>query len=92
MNLCIAPAAFVKKVLKIIGTMQKLSCFSKDGAIVQSYANHVACIIDQHFAEKIRQATVRDCFPVRDHLRLEFRKKVLLKEETIALSKLLTFS
>ena len=60
MNLCIATTAFVKELLQIIETMQKFSLFSKDGAIVQSYANHVACIIDQHFAEKSRQTTVRD--------------------------------
>ena len=27
----------------------KFSLFSKDAAIIQSYANHVARIIDQHF-------------------------------------------
>ena len=67
MNLCIAPTAFVKKLLQIIETMQKFSLFSKDGAIVQSYANYVACIIDQHFAEKSRSRTVRDYFPIRDY-------------------------
>ena len=36
--------------------------FSKDGAIVQSYANDVARIIDQHFAEKNRPTTIRDYF------------------------------
>ena len=56
MNLCIAPTDFCKRALEIIKTMQKLSLFSKDGAIVQSYANHLARIIDQHFAEKSRQA------------------------------------
>ena len=45
------------ELLQIIETMQKFSLFSKDGAIVQSYANHVAYIIDQHFAEKSRQTT-----------------------------------
>ena len=48
--------------LQIIKTMQKFSLSSKDGAIAQSYANHVARIIDQHFAEKSRQTTVRDYF------------------------------
>ena len=48
--------------LLIIQTMRKLSLFSKDGAIVQSYANHAARIIDQHFAEKSRQTTIRDYF------------------------------
>ena len=56
MNLCIALTALVNKLLQIIETMQKFSLFSKDGAIVQSYANHVARIIDQHFTEKSRQA------------------------------------
>ena len=56
MNLCIAQTAFANELLQIIKTMQKFSLLSKDGAIVQSYANHVARIIDQHFAEKSRQA------------------------------------
>ena len=46
MNLCIYPTAFANEFLQIIDTMQKLSLFSKDGAIVQSYANHVARIIE----------------------------------------------
>ena len=50
------------ELLQIIETMQKFSLFSKDGTIVQSYANHVAGIIDQHFAEKSRQTTIRDYF------------------------------
>ena len=48
MNLCIA--------------LQKFSLFSKDSAIVQSYANHVACIIDQHFTENSRQAQLEIIF------------------------------
>ena len=67
MNLCIASTAFVNELLQINETMQKFSLLSKDGAIVQSYANHVACIIDQHFSEKSRQTTVRDYFPIRDY-------------------------
>ena len=54
-----------KEILQIFDTMQKFSLFSMDGAVVQSYANHVACIIDQHFAEKNRQTTIRDYFPIR---------------------------
>ena len=50
-NQCITPQ---KQALKIIKTMQKFSLFSKHGAIVQSYVNHVAYIINQHFAEKSR--------------------------------------
>ena len=38
--------------------MQKLSLFSKDGAIVQSYANHVARIIDQHFVQNVTVLTI----------------------------------
>ena len=37
--------------------MKKLPLFSKDSAIVQSYVKHIACIIDQPFAEKDRQTT-----------------------------------
>ena len=48
------------ELLQIIATMQKLSLFSKDDAIVQSYAYHVARIIDQNLADKSRQIT-RDC-------------------------------
>ena len=62
MNLCIAPTAFANELLQIIQTMQKFALFSKDGAIVQSYANHVARIIDQHFAEKSRQAQLEIIF------------------------------
>ena len=40
------------ELLQIIVTMQKLSLFSKNGTIVQSYASHVARIIDQHFTEE----------------------------------------
>ena len=40
------------ELLQIIETMQKLPLFSKDGAIVQSYTNCIARIIDQHFSEK----------------------------------------
>ena len=38
--------------LQIIETIIKSSLLSKDGAIVQFYANHVARKIDQHFVEK----------------------------------------
>ena len=62
MNLCIVPAAFANELLQIIETMQKLLLFSKHDAIVQSYANHVARIIDQHFTEKSRQAQLEIIF------------------------------
>ena len=50
------------KLLQIIETMQKFSLFSKDGAIVSFYANHVACINDQHFAEKSKQKKLEFIF------------------------------
>ena len=50
-----------KEFLQIIATIQKLSLFSEDDAIVQSYAYHVARIIDQNFADKSRQ-TISDYF------------------------------
>ena len=53
-NLCIAPTK-----TSLIEKIRKLLLFSKDGAIGHSYANHVARIIDQHFAEKSRQPTIR---------------------------------
>ena len=74
MNLCIARTAFTNELLQIIKTMQKFSLFSKDGAIVQSYANYVARIIDQHFAEKSRQAQLEVIFQL-EIIRLEFVKK-----------------
>ena len=62
-NLCIAPTAFANKLLQIIETMQNFSLFSKDDAIVQqSSANQVARIINQHFAEKSRQAQLEIIF------------------------------
>ena len=64
-----------KENLQIIEIMQKFWLFLIDGAIVESYANHVACIIDQHFAEKSSQTTIRDYFPIRDHSSLEFVAK-----------------
>ena len=33
--------------------------------------------------EKSRQTTIRDYFPIKDYKRLEFVKKVLLKEEIL---------
>ena len=50
------------ELLQIIKSMQKFSLFSKYGTIVQSYANHVAPIVDQHFAEKNRQTANRYYF------------------------------
>ena len=40
----------------------KFSVFSKDGAIVKSYGNHVSRIIEGHFAEKNRERTITDYF------------------------------
>ena len=42
------------KVLQIAKTKQKFLLFSKYDAIVQFYANHVACIIDQYFIKESR--------------------------------------
>ena len=42
------------ELLKIVQNMKKISLFLKGSAIVQSYVNRVACIIDQHFPEKSR--------------------------------------
>ena len=62
MNLRIAPTAFANELLQISEIMQKFSLFSKDDAIVQSYSNRVARIIDQHFAEKSRQVQLEIIF------------------------------
>ena len=48
------------EILQIIEIMSKFFFLSKDGAIVQSYANHATCIIYHHFAEKSRHTTIRD--------------------------------
>ena len=64
-----------KEILEIIETTQKFSLFSTDGAIVSSYANHVAFIIDQNFAEKSKQTTITDYFSIRDDWSLEFVTK-----------------
>ena len=45
--------------------MQKFLLFSKDGAIVQSYPNHVNHVIDQHFAEKSKQAQLEIIFQLK---------------------------
>ena len=50
------------ELLQIIDTKQKFSLFSKDGGIVQSYANNAARITDHHFVEKSRQTAIRDYF------------------------------
>ena len=54
--------------------MQKFSFFSKDGAIVQSYANHIAHLIDQH--RKAAKQQLEIIFQV-------CKKVVLLKEEIL---------
>ena len=50
------------ELLQIIKTKQTLSLFSKGDVIVQSYVNHAARIIDQHFADKSWQTTIIDYF------------------------------
>ena len=50
------------ELLQIIKAKQKLFLFSKDGGLAQCDANHVVHIIDQHFAEKSRQTTIRDYY------------------------------
>ena len=50
------------ELLQIIKTMQKFSLFSKDSAVVQSYVNHVAGIIDKNSTEKSRQKRIRYFF------------------------------
>ena len=59
MNLCIAPTETSHRKLS---RLCKNYLFSKDDAIVQSYANHDARIIDQHLAEESRQTAIRVYF------------------------------
>ena len=75
------------KLLQIIETMQKFSLFSfsKDGAIVQCYANHVVHIIDQHLSEKSSQITIRGYFQ-------SLQKRDFKRRKCTALSKFLIFS
>ena len=68
----------------LIETMQRFSLFSKDGAIFHSYSNHVARIIDQHFAEKSRQLTIRDYF---QFVKMCFWKKKFYRVITIRINR-----
>ena len=62
----------------------KFSVFSKDGAIVKSYGNHVSCIIGRHFAEKNRERTVTDYFK-------SLQKSAFKRTNSTVLSKFLIF-
>ena len=55
--------------------MQKLSLISNDDAMVQSYVNHIAHIIDQHFRKKAGKQQLEIIFRVC--------KNMLLKEEIL---------
>ena len=65
MNLCIGTTALANKLLQIVKTMQKFSLLPKDDAIIQSYANHVARMIHEHYAEKSRQARLEIIFQLK---------------------------
>ena len=51
------------ELCKLCRPCKNSRCFQKTVQIVQYYANHIAhMIIDQHFAEKSIQVTIRDYF------------------------------
>ena len=41
-----------RELLEMVEMMKQFSLFTKNGEMVQSYANQVGCIIDQHFTER----------------------------------------
>ena len=51
-----------RELLQMVDLMHRFSLFSKEGEIVQSYANHVGRILDKHFADSRKQTTIHDYF------------------------------
>ena len=49
-------------LLEMVEMMKQFSLFSKNGEIVQSYANQVGRIIDEHFSEAKKQTAIHDFF------------------------------
>ena len=48
------------KMLQVIETLQRLSLFRDKGDTIQSYAIRFESQVDQHFAKKKKQASIRD--------------------------------
>ena len=59
------PGSFYKRGFANYQDHAKVLVVFKDDAIVQSYANHVARIIDPHFAEQSRQAQLEIIFQLK---------------------------
>ena len=58
------PVAYPKlsDLLEIVEMMKQFSLFSKNGEIVQSYANQVGRIIDEHFSDAKKQTAIHNFF------------------------------
>ena len=48
------------ELLQVIETLQRFSLFLDKGDTIQSYASRIESQVDQHFAKKKKQASIRD--------------------------------
>ena len=48
------------ELLQVIKTLQRFSLFLDKGDTIQSYASRIESQVDQHFAKKKKQASIRD--------------------------------
>ena len=51
-----------RELLEMVEMMKQFSLFTKNGEMVQSYANQVGRIIDQHFTQAKKQTAIDDFF------------------------------
>ena len=51
-----------RELLEMVEMMKQFSLFTKNGEMVQSYANEVGRIIDQHFTQAKKQTAIDDFF------------------------------
>ena len=48
------------QLFQVIETLQRFSLFLDEGDTIQSYASRIENQVDQHFAKKKKQASIRD--------------------------------
>ena len=48
------------ELLQVIKTLQRFSLFLDKGDTIQSYASRIESQVDQHFAKKKKQASIKD--------------------------------
>ena len=48
------------ELLQVIETLQRFSLFLDKGDTIQSYSSRIESQVDQHFAKKKKQASIRD--------------------------------